>query len=184
MVIRDGEIMHQDGYGRADLETGQPITPTTNFYLASIAKQFTTMAVMLLQEEGKLDLDAHLTDFFPDFPGYGRPVQLRHLLTHTSGLPDYYGLIDDYTGLNNGDVYALLLSVDSLDFAPGERYSYSNSAYVLLSRIVELAAGTTFRAFVQERIFTPLGMDRSVVYDTTMPTVDERATGYQSADDG
>lgn len=184
MVIRDGAVVHQAGYGLANLETRQPITPTTNFYLASVSKQFTSMAVMMLLEQGKLDLEDRLTDFFPGFPAYGQEVRLRHLLTHTSGLPDYYGLIDDYTGLNNDDVYAILLRQDSLTFPPGARYSYSNSGYVLLSRIVERASGTTFRAFVHEHIFSPLGMAHSVVYDTTAPAVTERALGYQKSDDG
>ena len=118
------------------------------------------MTVMMLADRGALSLDDPLSRFFPEL-SYADSVQIRHLLTHTSGIPDYYDREWFHPGMTNARVLQALLAAPQLDFPPGSQYAYSNSAYVLLSMITEKAAGRSFREFVQQEIFDPLGMTQS-----------------------
>lgn len=187
MVIRDGQILKKAGYGMADLERGVPIESDTAFRLASVSKQFTAMAIMLLEEEGRLAYDDPVTGFLPELARFGNDLSIRHLLTHTSGLPDYYDVMVQVSGVERP------LTKHALDvfsgwgeplFAPGERYEYSNPGYELLALIVERASGRSFPDFVEGRIFAPLGMTRSVVMDERGPRVAKRALGYRKNGDG
>src|SRR5438067_6732434 len=158
----------------------------THLRLASVTKQFTAMDVLILVEEGQLCLAEHLPKFFPEFPAYGKTISLDHLLTHTSGLPDYEDHIPDGTTipLSDRDVLFILRQQSKTDFPPGAQFHYSNSAYALLALIVESVSGKTFPAFVKEKIFNPLGMTNSIAYVAGLSSVPNRAYGYVNGTSG
>lgn len=186
MVIRNGKILFAKGYGLANVEEKVPCSTNTNFRLASVTKQFTAMAVMMLAERKKLSLDERLVDFFPEFPEYGRAITLRHLLTHTSGLPDYEDLIPKGTEIPvlDRDVLRLLMKQEKTYFPPGSKYRYSNSAYALLALIVEARSGCTFAHFLERNIFRPLKMTQTLAYEQGLSVVPNRACGYSPAGSG
>ncbi|HEX8163368.1 MAG TPA: serine hydrolase domain-containing protein [Pyrinomonadaceae bacterium] len=186
MVIRDGKVLFKKAYGLANLEDKTPCATDTNYRLASLTKQFTAAAVMLLAERGKLSYDSTLTDFFPDFPDYGRQITVRHLLNHTSGLTDYEDLIPKETTapLKDRQVLELLKRERGTYFPPGSRFQYSNSGYALLALIVEAVSRTTFAAFLEKNIFQPLGMRDTVAYEDGVSSVRRRAYGYWKRTDG
>ena len=180
IVIRDGKVVVRRAYGMADLERGVAATPETDYRLASVSKQFTAMAVMLLVTDGKLRYDQPIGDILPELPRATRGVTVRYLLNHTSGLWDYEDLIpaERTTQLDDRDVLAMLSSQDSLYFPAGTQYRYSNSGYVLLGLIVARASGRPFPEFLRTRIFAPLGMSASVAHVEGADTVPRRAFGY------
>lgn len=185
-VVKDGVVVLESGYGITDLRTRRRIDARTNFRLASVTKQFTAAAVMLLVRDGKLRYDNRLTDVFPDFPAYGRAITIRHLLNHTSGLRDYEDLIPpadpnlpvEEVQINDSGVLELLKKQDSGKFPPGTRWAYSNSGYVLLGVIVERASGRSFGDFLRDRIFVPLKMTRTLAYERGRNEVPDRAFGH------
>jgi len=171
--------------GLRDLRTKAEINARTNFRLASVTKQFTATAIMLLVRDDKLRYETRLTEIFPDFPAYGREVTIRHLLNHTSGLPDYEELLEhageQWTAehqINDAEVFELLKKAPGLKFAPGTKWSYSNSGYVLLGVIVGKVSGKPFDEFLTERIFRPLGMKNTLAYVKGKNTVTNRAFGH------
>jgi CubicO group peptidase (beta-lactamase class C family) len=180
MVIHRGQVVVAKGYGLANVEERIPCGTNTNFRLASVTKQFTAMAVLILADRKKLALDEHLTDVFPEFSSYGRPITLRHLLNHTSGLLDYEDLIPKGTELPvlDRDVLRLLLKQDKTYFPPGTKYRYSNSAYALLALAVEARSGNTFAHFLRQSIFRPLQMTHTLAYERGLSVVPDRACGY------
>jgi CubicO group peptidase (beta-lactamase class C family) len=186
IVIKDGKALFAKGYGLADLEKKIPCTTNTNFRLASITKQFTAMAVLILAEQGNLSLRDRLPKFFPEFSAYSAAISLRHLLTHTSGLPHYEDHIPDGTTipLSDRDVLFILRQQSKTDFVPGAQFHYGNSAYALLALIVENVSGKTFPMFVKEKIFDPLGMTNSVAYVAGLSFVPNRAYGYANGKNG
>ena len=175
-----GKVVLAKGYGLANLEAKIPCATNTNFRLASVTKQFTAMAVMILAERKKVSLDERLPDFFPEFPAYGNQITVRQLLTHTSGLLDYEDLIPKGTEIPvlDRDVLRLLLQQDKTYFPPGTKYRYSNSAYALLALIVEARSGNTFARFLQENIFRRLNMSHTLAYEKGLSVVPNRAYGY------
>ncbi|MBV8208174.1 MAG: beta-lactamase family protein [Acidobacteria bacterium] len=187
LVLKHGRTVFERGYGLCDLETKAPITPTTNFRLASITKQFTAAAIMLLAREGKVRYDDTLTRFFPSFPSYGNAITIRELLTHTSGLPDYEDLYEaqfpgtaagTFPQISDAGVLEVLSRQPAGIFPPGARWRYSNSGYAMLAMIVEVASGTRFEDFLQQRIFRPLGMAHTVAFVKQKNRVHQRAFGY------
>ena len=186
LVLHDGEAVVRRGYGLADLEAGRPVTPATRFRLASITKQFTSAAVLLLVEEGRIGLDDPVKRWFAGLPPAADGVTIRHLLTHTSGLVDYEDVMpgDLDAQLRDADVLRLLETQDRTYFEPGSRYRYSNSGYALLALVVESASGQSFQDFLRERIFLPLGMSGTLARVDGGPAVGERAYGYSRMDDG
>lgn len=180
----EGKVVFRRGYGLADVETGAKCTPETNFRMASVSKQFTAVAVMRLVEQGRLSLDDTLDKFFPGFPEYGREIKVRHLLTHTSGLPDYEGLVPKGTTLqlNDLDVLQLLLDTKQPKFAAGEKFEYSNSAFVLSGLIVEQVARKPYHDFVREEILVPSGMANSLIFQRGLNEVPNRAFGHELKD--
>ncbi len=178
LVSENGKVIFRKAYGYADMETKEKLKPESSFYLASVSKQFTTMAVMMLKEKGKLSYEDKLTKFFPEFPDYADRVTVRHLMTHTSGIPDHYRLGAYKVDLTNADVKDLLVKQEKLDFEPGEKYSYSNGGYVLLAMIVEKVSGMPFHKFMKKNIFMPLKMKSTLVYDESKPEVANRAKGH------
>ena len=180
MIIKDGEILFSNGYGLANLEDGIPNTNETNFRLASITKQFTAMCIMILINHGELDFESTLTDIFSAFPSYGNNITIRHLLNHTSGLVNYESLIqnDATEQVSDMDVYNMMTGLDSTYFTSGTDYRYSNTGYALLAMIVEVKSGLSFAAFLEENIFSPLGMTNSVAHQNGISSVNNRAYGY------
>ena len=182
-VYRDGAIAYSRGYGMADLERRVPITPRTIFDIGSTSKQFTAAAIVMLAQDGKLTLDDDVRKWVPELPDYGRPITIRHMLLHTSGIRDYIGLltlagarIDDVT--DAADALRIIARQKALNFEPGAERLYSNSGYFLLSVIVERAAKQTLQAFAREKIFKPLGMNSThylASYDDIVP---DRALAY------
>lgn len=181
VVIKGGNVVFKKGYGIADLRSNAPITPTTNFNICSMTKQFTAYGILQLQREGKLSLDDNLSRFFPDFaPGVASRVTVRHLLTHSSGILDHYPLVDRarYSEFRDKDVLTALRSVDSVHFQPGSRYRYSNAAFCLLALIIEKLSGETYPAYLHNHVFGPLRMTRSNVIQPGF-TIADRAFGYE-----
>jgi CubicO group peptidase (beta-lactamase class C family) len=188
-VQKDGKTIAQRGYGVRDLRTFASIDARTDFRLASFTKQFTAMAVMLLVHEGKLRYDDRLTQIFPDFPEYGRAISIRHLLTHTAGLPDYEELMGggpwtEARQIRDDEVLALLKRQPAPKFAAGTSWAYSNSGYVVLGLIVAKVSGVPFGDFLRQRIFQPLHMDHTLVYDKGRNSVPNRAFGHTKQAEG
>lgn len=184
MVIRDGEIVHQAGYGFANLEKQTPITADSAFRLASVSKQFTAMAIMVLSEDGALSIDDPVSRYLPELAPYVG-VTIRHMITHTSGLPEYYDLIDTSTGMpTNADALAFLATMAEPAFAPGEQYEYSNPAYDMVAPLVESVSGHDFATFMRQRVFDPAGMHNSSIFDHSEPAIPHRVTGYEPDGEG
>ena len=188
-MIHNGKVVHKKGYGLANIETKTPITNTTTFDLASCSKQFTAMAIMMLAERGKLSYDDPLTKFFPEFPAYASKITVRHLLNHTSGLPDYMGVFSKRpAGISeepsSREAVTMLSQIREPLFAPGDRWEYSNSGYVVLANIVEKASGMTFPAFLKQNVFDPLGMTTTIVSDQIKAPAMNRAISYAPAAGG
>jgi CubicO group peptidase (beta-lactamase class C family) len=183
MVIRNGKVLCARAYGLANVEKSERNTTATNFRLASLSKQFTAMAIMILADAGKLRLDDSITNFFPEFPEYGKAITVRHLLNHTSGLVDYEDVIPKGTTLPVLDfnVLRLLMQQDHALFPAGSKFQYSNSGYALLALIVERVSGKTFASFLKRQIFKPLGMTNTVAYESGISQVAHRAFGYTQA---
>jgi CubicO group peptidase (beta-lactamase class C family) len=189
LVRKDGRTLFEKGYGVRDLRTNAQIDQHTNFRLASFTKQFTAMAVMMLVHDGKLRYDQTLTEIFPDFPTYGKNTTIRNLLNHTGGLPDYEDLMDAAEKVNgplwspehqiqDNEVLALLKKETKGKFASGTSWSYSNSGYVVLGLIVAKASGQFYGDFLHARIFAPLHMDHTIVYQKGKNEVVNRAFGH------
>jgi CubicO group peptidase (beta-lactamase class C family) len=188
LVRSHSGVIFQRGYGMRDARTRAPIDEHTGFRLASLTKQFTAMAVMLLVHDGKLQLDQRLTGIFPDFPAYGGAITIRHLLTHTSGLPDYEELMgpgwSPVHQIQDGDVLELLRHQSAGKFAPGTSWDYGNSGYVMLGLIVAKVLGEPFGQFLRERIFAPLHMDGTLDYVKGGDSVPNRAYGHSKGTGG
>lgn len=183
LVARDGVPIFVEGYGKANYELDVPNTPETVFEIASLTKQFTAAAILLLQEQGKLKTDDSVCGYVDDCPAAWRPITLRHLLTHTSGIGNFSSLPgwDEDLGRRTYRHYELVNLFRNLPlaFVPGEKYEYSNSGYVLLGLAVERASGKPYGNFLRDAIFAPLGMTRTA-FDDTGALIPGRATGYYS----
>lgn len=186
LVIRNGRIVKNRGYGFADLETRTPATSGTVFEIGSMTKQFTAASVMLLAERGLLSLDDPVTKFFPDAPAAWRLITVRHLLSHTSGIrnhvavPGYMDLFrTSVTGRvfpDRGELLAEFFRLP-LEFEPGESWAYDNTGYILLGLIIEKTSGKSYWEFLNESIFVPAGMKSTRSTDPTK-VIGNRASGY------
>jgi CubicO group peptidase (beta-lactamase class C family) len=182
VVIRDGNVIVRRSYGLADVDSGTVVSSATNFRLASLSKAFTAAAVLLHVADGKIALDDPAVKYLPELPPHARAVTLRHLLTHTSGVWDYEDFVPDTQTyqVKDADVLRLIgARAESLYFAPGTAWRYSNSGYALLALIVERVAGERYAQVLQRRIFAPLGMGNSVAYEAGVSTVAHRAYGHR-----
>ncbi len=189
LVKKDGKIIFEQGYGVRDLRTKSKIDARTNFRLASFTKQFTAIAVMLLVHDGKLRYEESVTNMFPEFPAYGKTITVRNLLNHTSGLPDYEDLMDQVEKIkgpiwspekqiHDAEVLQLLEKESRGKFAPGTKWEYSNSGYVVLGLIVAKVSGNSFGEFLHDRIFAPLKMNHTLVFEKGKNEVANRAYGH------
>jgi CubicO group peptidase (beta-lactamase class C family) len=177
LVVRDGKIVKQQGYGFANVELQVPVKPETLFQSGSMGKQFTAAAVMMLVEEGKVSLDDPLTKFFPDAPASWNKVKVRHLLSHTGGFGDYPEKFDfrkDYTE----DELIKIVEGIPLGFEPGTKWSYSNLGYLTLGVLIHKVAGEFYGDFLQERIFKPLGMSTTRIISEA-DIIPNRSAGYR-----
>lgn len=187
VVRKDGRTAFERGYGRRDLRSNLPVDVHTNFRLASFSKQFTATAIMLLVHDGKLRYDEPITDIFPEFPVYGMEITLRRLLNHTSGLHDYEDLMmKKYSGqpwqsipqIDDQGVLDLLEGESDTKFPPGSKWEYCNGGYEVLANVVRKVSGHPFREFLRDRIFAPLNMNETVVFQYGKNQVADRAYGY------
>jgi len=183
LVSWKGQVLCDRAMGFADFGTREPLTTQSHFQLASVSKQFTAMAIMLLKKEGKLDFDDEVKKYIPQWPYPG--MTIRHLLTHTSGLSNYMWLVEHewkspYAPYNHEVVALLVKHQLPLNFVPGRYHSYSNTGYVVLAYLVEKISGKFFADFLDENIFQPLGMKNTFAYSQTINRKNkEKIFGYQ-----
>ncbi len=176
-VSQRGQVLANRTYGLADVAQREPLTPRHAFDIGSTHKQFVAAAVLLLAEEGRLSLSDDIHQYLPELPDYGHPITVDHLLTHTSGIRDWTGLLP--LAEEGADVLELILRQRGLNFVPGQAWSYSNSGYVLLKEIVARVGGMPFADFVRERVFEPLGMASSAYVEDILHGTGARALAYQ-----
>jgi CubicO group peptidase (beta-lactamase class C family) len=183
-VSRNGSVLYERGYGMANLETGTPIKPGSIFHVASVSKQFTAMAIMLLERDGKLSINDDIRKYLPEIRDYGTPITIRHLMTHTSGIRDQWDLLAFARGrfeedrITEADVLDIVSRQTALNFRPGSEYMYSNSGFTLLGTIVKRVSGKSLRDFAAERIFVPLGMTSTHFHDDYTMIVPGRTSAY------
>ena len=188
-IIKDGQIIYQRGYGMADLEHNIPITPTSVFRIASTSKQFTAACIAILAQEGKLSLDDDIRKYIPELHVYDKPVTVRHLIHHISGIRDYLTLAElagmaEFDSYNPQDSIEQLARQKRLNFSPGDDFLYSNSGYFLLGIIVQRVSGKSLNDFAQVHIFKPLGMKNTHFHDDHTMIVKNRACGYSPTKQG
>ncbi len=181
-VADQGKLIYKNGYGHANLDWDIPMSPTTVIYVGSVSKQFTAAAIAFLAHDGKLALDDDVREYLPEMPDRDPPVTVRHLVHHTSGVPDMYRVMRE-NGLTTWNQFSrdealALLARQELDFPPGDKYQYSNGGYLLLSMVVQRASGMSLREYTTERIFEPLGMSNTHFHDDPVHIVARRAMSY------
>ncbi len=183
LVSDQGKVIYKKGFGMANMEWDIPNQPNTKHRLGSITKQFTAMLILQLVAEGKLDLQAPITTYLPDYPkASGDIITTHHLLTHTSGIPNYTAfpkfMEDESRNPYTPEEFVKIFADKALDFTPGEKFSYSNSGYFLLGVLVEKLSGKSYEQMLQDKIFNPLQM-KETGYDNHDEILKNRATGYE-----
>ena len=189
-IISDGEVLYKKGYGMANLDHGIPNTPSTIYDIASVSKQFAGMAIAMLHLSEDISLDANINSYVPEVPNFGKPITVRHLVHHTSGLRDWPGTLaiggwrfDDIISFDQ--ILRMIWKQKELNFEPGDRYSYSNTGYNLLAETVTRVSGKSFRDWTQEHMFMlALGMTNSHFHDDHQMIVKNRAQAYRKEADG
>jgi CubicO group peptidase (beta-lactamase class C family) len=186
LVVKDGKTLVNEGYGSADLEWKIPNSPAVKFRLGSLTKQFTAASILLLEERGKLKVEDPVSKYMPDAPAAWEKITIYNLLTHTSGIPSFTSF-PDYRSTEWKDTTPTELVArfrdKPLDFEPGSKFNYSNSGYVLLGYLLEKISGQSYGDFLQQNIFTPLGMADSGI-DSNAAILPQRAQGYQPSAHG
>jgi CubicO group peptidase (beta-lactamase class C family) len=188
-IVKDGTLAYGRGYGLANLDWGIPLSTAAVLDIGSVSKQFTATALALLDIDGALSLDDDIRRWIPEMPDYGSTITIRHLLNHTSGIRDYLTLMG-LAGFDWANVFDEFDGVEvisrqkGLNFDPGSEYLYSNSGYLLLANIVRRASGQSLREFLEERVFDPLGMAHTSIWDDNTEILQERATGYSRSGGG
>jgi CubicO group peptidase (beta-lactamase class C family) len=186
IVVSKGKVIFRKGYGMANLELGVPIEPNMVFRLGSLTKQFTAVAILMLAEQGKLAIDNPITKFLTNYPTHDHLITVEHLLTHTSGIRSYTDM-PEWLPLWRKD-FKLQELIDffkyqPMQFAPGKRWAYNNSGYILLGAIIENLSGQTYEQFIQQNIFDRLGMRHSY-YDNSLRIIPQRVSGYDKGPEG
>ncbi len=187
VVLKNGSIIHKRGYGKANLKDGMPITSSTVFETGSIAKQFTAMAIALLADREKISLDDDIRKYVPEVADFGKPITIRHLIHHTSGLRNWevlFKLVGYQGELTSGQVFDMVCHQRELNFYPGEDYTYCNSGYLLLAEVVQRVTGQSFRKWTKTNIFEPLGMKNTGFCDDPATLPKDRALGYMPNKNG
>lgn len=180
LIIKDGKVVCDTALGYKNFEQKIPLTQETPFCIASISKPFTAVGMMLLQQDHLLSYADKASKYIPDLPAYAQNITIQQLLTHTSGLADYENVLIQNSKITNDDVLGFLKKQPGLRFPSGSKFEYSNSGYIILGQIIETLSSQSYSQFMQSRVFTPLKMEHSFVYDAqTVPTSD-RAEGYNA----
>ncbi len=185
MVAKNGKIIYQKAFGKANLELDVNLTTENVFQLGSITKQFTAIAILMLEEQGKLDIKQTISKYIPDYPK-GDSITLHHLLTHTSGIKDFTKMKSLKEIAQKEMTPKMLVDFfknEPADFTPGEKFEYNNSGYVLLGYLIELVSGETYEDFIERHIFEKLGMNQSY-YASEREIINKRAYGYQKKESG
>ncbi len=184
LVAQDGKPVFRKAFGLANREWDVANTPQTRFRLGSITKQFTAVAILQLAEQGKLSIDDPISKYYPEAPAAWAPITLKHLLTHTSGIPSYTAIPAFFAQKARLDLtpdgIVALTRDKPLEFTPGSKYAYDNTGYVLLGYVIEKVSGQTYAAYLHDQIFAPLGMKDSG-YDVSATVLAGRAAGYSMA---
>jgi CubicO group peptidase (beta-lactamase class C family) len=189
-VLQGGRIVYEHGYGMADLSHEAVITPGTPFHVASVSKQFTAAAILLLEQQGRLSLDDEIHKYLPELQDFGVPITIRNLLHHTSGLRDQWDLLDlagyrySLDLITDEDVMSLALKQRDLNFLPGSNYMYSNTGYTLAGQIIQRVSGESLREFTTKNICEPLGMANTHFRDDHAEIIQGEALGYKRVKDG
>lgn len=188
-VIKDGKIVYKRGYGQSNLEDGVPIAPASIFHVASISKQFTAMAIVLLAQQGKLSLDDDVRKYVSEVPDFGERITIRQLIHHTSGLRDQWSLLElagwrEDDVITEGDILELVSRQKELNFKPGAEHLYCNTGYTLLAVIVKRVTGQSLREFAEANIFKPLAMTSTHFHDDHSMIVKGRTSAYRRTKDG
>ena len=181
LILKGDDILFKKGYGLADMVTKEPVTTQTFFNIASVSKQFSAVALLMLHEEGKLNLDDNLQQHFPNFKApFYKEITLRHLLSHSSGIPDYRPRDNRQFVLTATDEssYAYLENLTALNFAPGSDYEYMNPTYQLMYTLIEKCSAQSFETFMHERLFLPSGMTETVYFEADR-NIPRMAHGYR-----
>ena len=186
-VYRNGEMVHSAAFGMANLDYGIPLSDSSRFYMASVSKQVTAAAAALLVVRGELEYDAAVSDYLEDWPEWASEVRVKHLFNHTSGLPDIYDLMDiSGISLSNvmdlDDYMALFYRGETLKNRPGAAFSYTNSGYTALAKLVEAASGKRFSEFVESELLKPLGMAETHFHDDRLRVIPNRVISYAPVD--
>ena len=186
LVAKNGKAIYRKAVGKSNLELDVDMIPENVFMLASITKQFTAIAILMLEEQGKLSLNDPITKFIPDYPTHGKTITVHHLLNHTSGIKSYTSIGDLRQIARQDKTLDELIDFfknEPMDFDPGEDYRYNNSGYVLLGKIIEVVSGETYADFIDNHIFQPLGMTASQ-YGSHSKLIKNRAMPYEEGDKG
>jgi len=186
LVSKKGKTIYHKAFGKANLELDVPMTTDNVFELASITKQFTAVSILMLEEQGKLDLQDPITKFIPDYPTKGKTITVHHLLNHTSGIKSYTDMASFMSNTRKDMTVDELTDVfknEPMDFDPGTKFHYNNSGYILLGKIIEVVSGQSYEDFVEGTIFKKLGMTNSQ-YGSKSEVIKNRARGYQPNGDG
>jgi CubicO group peptidase (beta-lactamase class C family) len=188
-VFQNARIVYEKGYGLANIEYGVPLTPTTPMIMGSVSKQFTAASIALLAEQGRLSLTDEIHKYVPELADYGKPITIEELVHHTSGVRDFWALVDAAgmrpdDGYTVDDVVVLASRQKHLNFDPGAEYNYSNTGYVLLGVVVKRVSGKSLRQFAADEIFGPLGMASSHFHDDHNEPVRGRAFAYSPVASG
>jgi len=181
LVAETGSVTYEGAFGPADIRTGRPYTTQTRSCLASLTKPIVAVAAMMLARPGRLAYDDPLSKYLPGFTDAVGAVTLRHLLSHTSGIPDYPQLNVDHPGVTNAEILAALRKLVRPSFPPGQKYEYSNSGYVLMALVIEAVSGQPLPRFLEARIFEPLGMAATFGLTSPAHKTAEVARGYDRA---
>lgn len=185
-ILKGDTVIFDKGYGIADLATGSPIDGNTFFNIASVSKQFTAMAILQLQEEGKLSVEDALSKYFPDFKAdFFKRIKIKHLLSHSSGLPDLRPRDNRDFVLHATDMECIefFKELDHLNFEPGSNYEYQNPTFQLCYAIIEKVSGEPFEEYMKKHIFTPAGMDETLYFEAER-NIPRMAHGYITEDNG
>ncbi len=181
LVAKAGKPIYRQAFGMADMENNIAMRPEHLFEIGSITKQFTAVSILMLMEQGKLKLDDPVTKFIPEYPMHGYTITIHHLLTHTSGIKSYTSM-EKWTKVWRQDMKPMemidLFKNEPMEFAPGEKWNYNNSAYFMLGYIIEKASGIPYPEFLEKNIFTPLGL-KNTYYGSQSKIIRNRARGYQ-----
>lgn len=189
LVRQHGKVLYSKNFGYANLEHQIPVTSQTVFHVASVSKQITVLALLLLQEEGKINIDHDVRTYLPDLISFTEPVTVRQMMNNISGIRDqwlaliYHGVRIDDT-ITQRDLKAIIAKQKKLNFPPGSKYLYSNSNFTLIAEIVERISGQSFASFVEQRIFKPLGMSHTVIRDTYWQMIPKKAYSYHDNGEG